>query len=218
MSMNCIDCEHWEGRDQETGEPICGYGDGVDDCPYNGEADATQEGSKIIVTIDKDDLNTRILRSFENSVNSYVRDAVKEVVRSEYDKQIRTITENEIKTRISALVDAFLAEPIQIGGGWREEARTLTRNEYLSETIQKNLESNFDKEKLSKNISDSIKSYADRFASSTKDDINRKVKDIFDSAMKQNLTESIVTLLMDNETYKRLSGSMQNLIGTANGS
>ncbi len=211
----CTECEYFDGYNRDDGTPICEYDGGYEECPYAEEGTTDQIESKVIVTIDKDDLNTRIISAFQNSISNHVRSAVSNIVEAEYGKRIREITTETMQNKISEHVETFLQQPIEIGGGWREKSRTLTRDEFLSETIQKNLDGKFDEEKLSKSIAESIKNSIDKFSLGVKTDINFKVKNMFDDAMKQNLTDSIVSMLMDNDTYKRLSGSMKSLIGNS---
>jgi hypothetical protein len=101
---------------------------------------------------------------------------------------------------------------ITIGGGWREPERTLTRTEYLTELVEAGLSENFDKEKIEKAIQSEVESKISKFTSSVKSDINANIRSLFDDATKSALTENVVKMLMDNETYRRLQGSMQNLL------
>lgn len=211
--MKCEYCVYFEGRDYETGEAECSSPGGT--CPLEEEGKTEIKDGNITISIDLSDMQVRIENAFRNAIATHIDIVIDKLIQAEFGKSIRSKTAEVVETLLAQKVGEFMEQPIHIGGGWLEPERTLTRNEYITELIDKRLHENFDVKKMSDTISGSVKRQIDTFAKKTQSEVNQKIKDMFDSAMRGNLTNSIVTLLMDNDTYRTLSSSMQHLIGGA---
>lgn len=126
----------------------------------------------------------------------------------EYDSSDGTPFEETVEKQVSD----FMAGSITIGGGWMEPERTLTRTEYMSELVQKELGKRFDEDILKKSAKEEAEIAINAFSRKLKDEINMGIKQYFDAATRSVLTENVVSMLMNNDTYKRLSDSMKTFL------
>lgn len=212
----CKDCELCNGFDYSDGTPHCSYDEGYEACPYNDIADTKESGVKL--EIDTDWMQAYITHTVENSIQSksekYVKEAVAEIVNGEIKSTIEKITTAKINEVLDKSIEAYMSSDITIGGGWSTPARTLTHEEYLGEIIKEELDERFGDAKLSDNIRSEIVRQIDRFTNNVKKDINAKTSELFTTMMRKTLTDNVVNLLMDTETYQKLSNSMSALLPT----
>lgn len=215
---DCRECEFFEGYDYSDGTPCCSYSEngcsGYEYCPYNDSTTVRKDGIKI--EIDAGFMHDYILHTLRNTIEgtacNIARQEVKTLVTEDIKKKVIAEIDSQTKSIVEKEIESFMAKDITIGGGWREPERKLTRQQYLAETIEKTLESKFKH--------DAIKSYAEKevegairtFERKLKDQINESIKTCFNEATRQTLTDNVVAMLMCNDTYKRLSESMQNFL------
>ncbi len=57
-------------------------------------------------------------------------------------------------------------------------------------------------------IGDDIKNYIDKQVIEIKDSVNKGVKELFDASTKQMLSESVLNILMANDTYKKIENGI----------
>lgn len=215
--MKCEKCEYYGGRDRDDGTVYCNFEDtDIEECPYE-DVDSTDTAEQIKangmkVNIDLGNLTTIINNTVNGSIDRIIKESVSGLISNEYKEIIKDKTEAAIYRILDKQVETFMQGNITIGGGWREPERTLTRSEYLTELVTKALSENFDGEKIPKVIKSEVESKINKFTSTVKSDINANIRSLFDDATKTALTENVVKMLMDNETYRRLQGSMQNLL------
>lgn len=217
--MKCKDCEYYGGRDSECGEVICDFENtDITACPYIGE-DGSYNATPVSpdITISLESVKRVVVDTVETQLEALTRKAVTDIVKAEYESRIKKATEDVVNTLLQKQIEEFMKGDITIGGGWSSPQRTLTRNEYLTEILTEALDSNIKGDKLRENIISDAKRLIDKYADGMKNDVNYKLKSLFDDATKQALTSNIVAMLMDNETFRRLQGSMQNLITTSKG-
>lgn len=209
--MICTECEFFCGYNRDDGIPICDYDNG-DDCPYQEQGEIKADNDTISVSINSDDLARRISSAFNNSVSGLVNSTISGYMREEYEKRIREMTEAELSKRIAMQVEAYMKETITIGGGWGEPKQELSRDEYLSQTIKtlidkKHPQENYERE-LERIANEAIK----KWSSGMKQNINAGIASTFNEITRQNLTDNIVAMLMNSDSYRQLSGSVQALL------
>lgn len=220
---DCNECEYFEGYDYSDGTPKCTYcengGTGYEYCPYNDGTNVKKNGFKI--EIDAGFMHDYIRHTLENTmtgevasiarqeIKSLVTNEIKQEVLGEMKRQIKSIVENEIAD--------FMSKEITIGGGWREPERKLTRTQYLSETIEKELQEKFKSDAIKQYAEHEVKSAINTYDRKLRDEINAGIKQNFDAATRQILTENVVSMLMCNDTYQKLSNSMQTFLPTKAG-
>ena len=88
----------------------------------------------------------------------------------------------------------------------------MTRTQYLSELIEDELGKRFKKDELRRYAENATRNAIDKFDSNLRNEINDGIKKYFDQATRQILTDNVVSMLMNSETYKRLEVSMQNFL------
>lgn len=210
----CKDCEFFNGYDYDDGTPLCEYDGGYENCPYNDESKTINNGMKI--EIDTGFMHDYIKHTLKNTIEgkavSIAQNEIKKLITDELRKKVIEEIERQLKDVVSSAIADFMGKDITIGGGWSEPERTLTREQYLAETIEKELSLKFK--------SDTLRDYAKRetekaintYDKALRDDINKGIKNYFDAATREVLTQNIVSMLMDNDTYQKLSNSMNTFL------
>ena len=214
----CKECEFFNGYDYSDGTPHCSYEEngnhGYEYCPYNDCADVKKQGMRI--EIDVGFMHDYILHTMKNTIEnqaySVAVNEVKSFVGGEIKQKVISETETQIKSVVQAQIADFMSKDIVIGGGWREPERTLSRQAYLAEVIEKELETRFKSDAIKSYAEAEIKKAINAFERKLKDEINEGIKTYFNEATRQVLTENVVSMLMCNETYKNLSNSMQTFL------
>lgn len=211
---DCKDCEYFNGYDYDDSTPRCGYNGGYEDCPYCCEGDVEEDKCKI--TLDMPDIMTFIKHTVENTVNKAVYkmidNCIKSTVKDEIEDKAKAYVDESLKKVIDDEIKAYMQKEVTVGDGWRESARTLSRNDYLTECTAKVIESELSPKKISSTVNEYCKDTIERCVRNLKDDVNRGVKNMFDETTRKALSENVVTMLMAGDTYKRLSDSMGRLL------
>lgn len=220
MSKDCKDCEYFGGYNCSDGTPYCDYDGGYECCPYNNETGTTEKKTEngIRVEIDcgfmSDFIRETIINTSANIATKLVNAEISKIVTESYKAEIQEMTKRAIEETVEKQVSDFMSGSITVGGGWMEPERTLTRTEYMSELVQKELGKRFNEDSLKKEAKKETESAINAFSRKLKDEINMGIKQYFDAATRSVLTENVVSMLMNNDTYKRLSDSMQTFLPT----
>lgn len=217
---DCKDCEYFEGYDYSDGTPNCTYcengGTGYEYCPYNDGANVKKNGFKI--EIDAGFMHDYIRHTLENTMTgeaaSVARQEIKSLITNEIKQEVLDEMKRQIKSIVEEEIADFMSKEITIGGGWREPERKLTRTQYLSETIEKELDEKFKSDAIKRYAEQEVKSAINTYDRKLRDEINAGIKQYFDTATRQILTENVVSMLMCNDTYQKLSNSMQTFLPT----
>lgn len=218
MSRECKSCDYYEGHDWEDGTLRCGYDGGYECCPFNDEA-PTKAEDKTRIVIDAEYFTEYIRNTLKNTFRGEARviaeREIKAIVKSEYESCVKQITQEAVSKIVEDQVAEFMAGDITVGGGWSEPSRTLSRKEYLSELVEKNLAPAFEKDSVINQAKKAAEEAITAFTRKMRDDINAGIKKNFDSSVRQTLTDNVVSMLMSNETYSRLSSSMSRMLPDA---
>lgn len=209
---DCKDCEYFNGYDWSDGTPECEYDGGYESCPYNDEAPKKKTGMKIEVdsVFISDYIRHTLENTFHNTAVSIAKSEIEKIVADKYSEIVQQITEEYVKKCVQEKVDDFMKGEMTISGGWSEPPRTLTREQYISELVEKSIKS------IEKNAVDTAKKAASEavtdFSRRAKDEINKGIKQNFDDTMRKTLTDNVVNMLMANETFARMANSMNRLL------
>lgn len=211
MSMDCEKCVYFDGFDYSDGTPLCGKSD---DCPFNDYSSIKQNGIKI--EINSDFMSGYIRHTLSNTIENKSIEIAQKEIEKIIDKDLKSNILLEMDEQIKVIVNKsileFMGNDITIGGGWSEPERTLTREQYLSELIQdeldKKIKSNVIKDEIIKIVKKEIDSYNNKL----REEINKKINQYFDAATRETLTNNVVSMLMSNDTYKTLSDNMKALL------
>ena len=155
-----------------------------------------------------------LTNTIENEACSVARQEIKSLVTDEIKRNIQNEMSAQIASVVTEEITAFMSKEITIGGGWSAPERKLTRTEYLSEMIEKELGARFKSDALKSYAEKEAKYAIDKYDTNLRDEINVGIKKYFNAATREILTENVVTMLMCNDTYKKLSDSMQNFLPT----
>jgi len=60
-------------------------------------------------------------------------------------------------------------------------------------------------------VSPEIEKHIDKQMKKVKDEINSKVKSIFDDSTRKMLSENVLNILMANDTYKKIESNIANI-------
>lgn len=210
----CRECEYFNGYDYDDGTPYCDYDGGYEQCPYCDSTNIKQNGFKI--EIDAGFLHDYIKHTLKNTIADKSVEIAASEIKSIVTKELKDKVIDEMQEQIGQIVakeiNEFMQKEITIGGGWSEPQRTLTREQYLSDIVEKKLEESFKSGGMQKYASNTTKSAIDKFNVALRDEINAGIKTYFSEATRQILTENVVSMLMSNETYQRLSNAMQTFL------
>lgn len=211
---DCENCKYCDGFDYDDGTPNCIHEDGMYGCPYNDEGDISEDEFKITLDIPNitDYIKHTVKNTVDNAVYDMIEDCVKKMVKEKIEDTAEAYVEESLKKVVDDEIKAYMQKDITVGGGWSEPERKMSRNDYLSECTAKVVESQLSAKKISETVIDYCKGTIDRFARDVKDDVNYKIKNTFDNATKQALSENVVTMLMSGETYQKLSDSMGRIL------
>lgn len=210
----CKDCEFFNGYCYSDGTPLCDIEGGYEQCPYNDYVNTKKDGIKI--EIDSGFMHDYIRHTMTNTIESeaykIARQEIKSLVTEEIKKKVLAEMDSQIKNVVSQCIEEFMNNEITIGGGWSDPERKLTRNQYLAETIEKELSKTFNGNALKSYAEREAKSAIDKYDKSLRDEINRGIKTYFDSATRDILTENVVTMLMCNDTYRKMSDGLKTFL------
>lgn len=215
MSKECKDCQYFNGWSYDDGTPLCDYNK-KELCPYNSQTTTTKKG--ISIEIDSGFMSEYIEHTIKNTVKTvageiamdYVQSIIDDNIKNQISIKVKEELDKKIQKTIDVALEDFMDETINIGG-WYEEKKQMTRRQYVTEQIQKNL-SGVNVDSIKKTAKDIAQKSIDTFTSNLRADINKSIKTYFDEVTRQTLTDNVVSMLMNNDTYKRLSDSMGHLL------
>lgn len=213
---SCEDCKYFDGYDYLDGIPCCNYEGGYENCPYNNDG-APIKNNGVKIEIDTGFMHDYIYHTLKNTTEREIRAIAQEEIKSIITEELKDEILNEMRTQIKDVVSNsisdFMEKEITIGGGWNKPERKVTREEYLSETIEDELKDRFKSDALRKYvISDIARGIIDDYDRKLRNEVNKGIKTYFDEATRQTLTENIVSMLMTNDTYQKLSNSMKTFL------
>lgn len=166
-------------------------------------------------------------------IKEAVKEELKPVIAEEIRDEIKAEAKKEIMDRVKELlpdltekwlkdllVEIYSTEKISVGGGWDKDAKEYTLKEYVIEQIKERIVNNncgskrsyssetFAQWFTSQCVDTEIKRVIDREIKDVRDDVNRNVKNLFDSSTKEMLSQTLLNMLMANETYKKIEANI----------
>lgn len=211
---NCEKCEFYGGYDYDYDTEICTHEGGDANCPFNDISSLKNNGIKI--EIDAGFMHEYIRSTLKNTIESeticVARNEIKNLVAEEMKQEILEEMRSQIKDVISKAISDFMKKEITIGGTWIEPERKMTREQYLGETIESELKFRFDEDAIKRYAENRVREGIDKYNDSLRDEINAGIKTYFNAATREILTENVVSMLMCNDTYKKLSENIQNFL------
>ena len=225
MSKRCEDCEYFNGYDYGDGTPCCDYenssGDtGYEVCPFNDVASLRKNG--INIEIDSgfmtDYIKHTIINTVENKAcdiaNREVAFIIDSTIKEEIRNKVKEKLDEKIEIEINNALDDFMNGEIHTGGLYGDS--TVTRKKYIANKIEERL-SKIDIYSIKSMVENEASNQIDKFTRNLRNEINQSIKTLFDEATRTTLTDNVVSMLMSNDTYKRLSESMSSLLPSPKG-
>ena len=185
------------------------------------------------ITIDMENLQSIIEESAKINTKNAVEQAIMDVAHAKVDSVLCGKIEGIVNDSIVGYVNNYLkTTKIHIGGGWNSDnVEEYTAEEYLKKQIKDVFESqsftvkqkdrwgSMKEEKVSfqeylqnyLNIEAEVKPYMDKMAKCFRDDVNKKVKTLFDDAMRSTLAENVFAIVSASDTYRSVSNSLKML-------
>lgn len=212
---DCENCKYfYDGYNYDDGTPNCCAPGGYENCPYNTSGSVKEDPFKITLDIPEinefinhtisNTLHDAVYNMIDNQVHNVVRDSIKDLAKSYVEEKLKSVIDEEIAS--------FMEKDITIGGGWGEPAKTISREQFLSDTISKELEKKLDSSVATNIVQNYCRSTITSAIDKLKSDVNSKIKSTFDEETRKALSDNIIQVLMAGDTFQRLSDSMGRLI------
>lgn len=160
----------------------------------------------------KGQLKAEILREMKAGVFEDIQGDIKNSVSKITEELVREIYENEI---------------IKIGGGWGTDPKEYTIKQFIMEQIKNSFQDgevkikrkdrygDWKTEKVSftdwvtsECVTGEVQKHVDGQMKAVRDEINRKVKEIFDESTRSMLSENVMGILLANDTYRKIENSI----------
>lgn len=166
----------------------------------------------------KDAIQQELGKELAEEIKSELKGEIRAELFSKIREDIQTNTYDTVQKMISDIYDN---EKVVIGGGWNEEPKEYTLREYVIQQI-KDVIANNGVEKGKKSYSNitfqdwfrekcvayDIQRIIDKEIANIRNDVNYKVKNMFDQSTKTMLSDAVLNVLMANETYKKIENNI----------
>lgn len=174
--------------------------------------------------------------SLKEVLSGLIKDTVTKIVQDSIKTNYKDIIEEQVSTMLKAQIDNMLyTHKIQIGGDYlsKEPVREVTIAELTDEKVREYITNNqfttedgygnyrhietfqeYVDDKLDLNTR--VKRELNDFIRDTRYDINNKMKEMFDDSTRTLLSDSILNLLQQNETYRRIETNISTIAGKGN--
>lgn len=211
---DCMNCDYFGGYDCNDGTPDCSFKGGYENCPYNCAGSVKENNFKITLDIPEinEFINNTVSNTLHDAVYNMIDNQVHNIVRDNIKDLAKSYVEEKLKSTIDDEIASFMKKDITIGGGWGEPAKTISREQFLSDTISKELEKKLDKNTATNIVQTYCHGTIISAIDKLKSDVNSKIKSTFDEEIRKALSDNIIQVLMAGDTFQRLSDSMGRLI------
>lgn len=185
------------------------------------------------IIVNMDNLHKIIEESAKINTAKAIEMAIQEVARTKVDEVLDGKIEEIVNVSIGKYVNEYLSTAkIRIGGGWGSDiVEEYTAEEYLRKQIKevfdnqkfktkyRNRWGNWEEKEVTFqeyfqgyfSAEDIVKPYIDKMAKEIKENVNNKVRTVFDEAMKNTLAENVFAIVSASDTYKSISNSLKML-------
>lgn len=167
-----------------------------------------------------------------NAVVSDLKEQLKSEIMKEMKKSVLEDIQSEIKNSVSKITEELVREIydneiIKIGGGWGTNPKEYNVKQFIMEQIKDSFQEgevkikrkdrygDWKTEKVSftdwvtsECVTSEVQKHVDEQMKATRDEINRKVKEIFDDSTKKMLSENVMSILMANDTYRKIESNI----------
>lgn len=193
--------------------------------------------SKLEVTIELTGLQSVAEESLKEVLSGSIKDIVTKIVQNSIKENYKDIIEERVSIMLAGQIDIMLYNhKVQIGGDYfsDEPAREVTIAELTDEKVKEYITNNqfttkdrygeytriktfqeYVDEKLCLNTK--VQKELNSFVEDIRYDISEKMKEMFNESTRTLLSDSILNLLQQNETYRRIETNISTIAGKDNG-
>ena len=167
-----------------------------------------------------------------NAVVSDLKGQIKAEILREMKAGVLEDIQSEIKNSVSKITEELVGEIyeneiIKIGGGWGTDPKEYTVKQFIMEQIKNSFQDgevkikrkdrygDWKTEKVSftdwvtsECVTGEVQKHVDGQMKAVRDEINRKVKEIFDESTRSMLSENVMGILLANDTYRKIENSI----------
>lgn len=191
---------------------------------------------KLEATIELTGLQSVAEESLKEVLSGSIKNTVTKIVQDSIKENYKDIIEERVSTMLAGQIDNMLYNhKIQIGGDYlsKEPAREVTIAELTDEKVKEYITNNqfttkdrygeyariktfqeYIDEKLCLNTK--VQKELNSFVEDTRYNINEKMKEMFDDSTRTLLSDSILNLLQQNETYRRIETNISTIADKGN--
>lgn len=181
------------------------------------------------VTIDLENLEELVLTTMNNNIESLVKRQVEEIIGKKTEDSAKEIIENAVSEKFENYVnDYIMSTKIKTGGNFwgDEEEKEYTVEQFIKKELKDRLESKTLKVKrrnqsYTESVSfeeyinkqfdfdEMIKNDLDKFMDDIRKQVNKTMKEVFDTSTKNMLSSSVLSILTANETYRQIENNIK---------
>ena len=155
------------------------------------------------VTIDLENLESLVKETTENNIETIIKEQVKKSVNKTIEELAKKEINNAVSSNFQKFVDEYIKNTvIKVGGNsyWDdEEQKEYTVEQYIKKELKDRLESKTLK----------AKKKGRKFMDGIRKDINKTMKDTFDSSTKNMLSSAVLSILTANDTYRQIENQIK---------
>ena len=186
------------------------------------------------ITIDMENLGGIIEEAVKENTKETISDYVDKKTKSMLESQYGKIIEEEVDKKMREYVSNYLETyELKVGGGFgEEEVKTYTPKQYINKLISETFEKkgftvterdsyyggtktktvsfeDFIKKEM--NVDGEIKSHMTALAKEVKQAVNISLKNDYNKALKEALSDVVYDAIMENEKFRNISNSIKRL-------
>lgn len=142
----------------------------------------------------KEEIKDQVDNNIKDYINNYIKTYKIVIGNSLLDEDVKEYTiEQYTKKQLKEILEKESITVIEKGKYGYESKKKITFEEYITKQIPINLE---------------IKRELDNQVEDIRDNINKKIKEIFDTSTKEVLSSTLMNALSANETYQKINNSI----------
>lgn len=125
---------------------------------------------------------------------------------------------NSVRLKTDELMEGFMDRTIKIHsnkGRWNDEVREIVTKDYIQELLDdwiENKAENNMKEMIDKSFSRETSRKVEDFGKELKNSVESKINNMFNQTVKNQVSDTLFSLLTQSDTYKQIRSSMDNLL------
>ena len=188
--------------------------------------------------IDMENLEAMIERNLNDHLEVIINEQVENCVKRKIEELARNVIAEKVTENFQKFVDEYISTTkIKVGGNsyWDDdEVKEFTVEQYIKYELKNRLESKklhvksnnrySDYEEVSFedyiksqfNTNDLIKADLDSFLDEVREQINQTVKDTFDKSTKDMLSNTVLSILTANDTYRKIENNIKCIADKGN--